>query len=162
MKSPIRALAITLIALALGACAPAEEMADPAEDMAAIEAVRVAEGEAGAAGDVEAFLALLTDDVITMPPNAPLIMGKAAAKEWLEGFVAQYTVVMDSYTTDEIEVSGDLAFERYTGAWTLTSKATGESMSETMKGIHVYRKQADGSWKIARDTWNTSDPLPEM
>ena len=36
----------------------------------------------------------------------------------------------------------------------VTPRAGGEAVTETFKGIHVYRRQADGSWKIAQDAWN--------
>jgi ketosteroid isomerase-like protein len=33
-------------------------------------------------------------------------------------------------------------------------------MTEQLKGVHVMRKGADGSWKIAVDVWNTDAPTP--
>ncbi len=167
MSSNWMRVTVLPLALAVGACAPAQEAADepavdPAVDAAAIEAVRAAEADAAEAGDTDAFLALMTDDIIAMPPNEGLITGKDALRAWLDGFTEQFDVTLEPYVTDEVEVSGDLAFERFSGVWTLTPKDGGESVTENLRGIHIYRRQADGSWKIARDVWNSSDPLPEM
>jgi ketosteroid isomerase-like protein len=29
------------------------------------------------------------------------------------------------------------------------------------KGLHVYRRQPNGSWKLALDIWNSDRPAPE-
>ncbi len=163
MKTLTRNAIPLTLAFAVAACAAADEATnDPAADAAAITAVRVAEGQAAEAGNAEAYLALLTDDVVVMPGNEPPFTGKVAAREWLDEFAEQFEIVFDSYVTDEIEVSGDLAYERYTGVWTVTPRAGGDPVTEHLKGIHIYHRQADGSWLIARDVWNSSDPLPEM
>ena len=57
-------------------------------------------------------------------------------------------------------VSGDLAVHRFTGELTLTPKAGGDAVTEAIKGLHVLRKQADGTWKITQDVWNTDRPAP--
>ena len=57
---------------------------------------------------------------------------------------------------------GDVAIERYSGLFTVTPKAGGDAVAENIKGIHVYRRQADGSWKMTHDVWNSDDPLPGM
>lgn len=31
----------------------------------------------------------------------------------------------------------------------------GEALEDLCKGIIVYRRQADGGWKVARDIWNS-------
>ena len=37
--------------------------------------------------------------------------------------------------------------------------AGAKPMTEGMKGIHVYRRQADGSWKITKVIWNGDQRL---
>ncbi|MCZ6702420.1 MAG: hypothetical protein O6940_05190 [Ignavibacteria bacterium] len=41
---------------------------------------------------------------------------------------------------------------------TITPVDGGESIMETGKCIHVYKRQADGTWKIAQDIWNMDNP----
>jgi uncharacterized protein (TIGR02246 family) len=55
-----------------------------------------------------------------------------------------------SLEIEEIQVSGDLGFARDT--WTFTTKwnRTGEVTRMKLRSIEVWRRQADGSWKIIR------------
>jgi ketosteroid isomerase-like protein len=106
------------------------------------------------AGDVEAHLAILTDDCIMMPPGDQAVVGHEAVRAWSEAFVAMFEL-SGEYTGSEIVVVGDWAIENYTAALRITPRDGGEAAMETIKGIHVYRRQADGSWKIAQDVWNS-------
>ena len=168
MLSRIPALFLAALVVSLTACAPAAEEPEPAVEetptteanVEAINAVREQEGAAIEAGDIEGFLALTTADVVWMPPNQPLVMGQEALRSWTKAFVDQFGVQIHSYTSDEVVVAGDMAFERYTGSWSLTPVDGGEALSETLKGIHIYQRQEDGSWKIARDIWNSDNPPP--
>ena len=157
MKHRLSALA--LFPLIAAACAPA---ADVEADRAAIEAVREAEGAAFSAENIDAVMDVVTDDIVMMGPNEPLVSGREAVREWANGFTAMFSITFNSYETDEIEVAGDLAYERYTAHWTITPKDGSDAVDEILKGIHIFRRQADGSWKIARDIWNSDEPVPEM
>jgi ketosteroid isomerase-like protein len=131
-------------------------------DAAAIEAIREAEEAAAVSGDFNAMGALFASDAISMPPNETAIVGADAIRAWAEGFMGAFTIGLDSYTTDDVKVDGDLAVEYYTGVWTLTPVEGGDATIETLKGLHVLERQADGSWKIVYDIFNSDDPLPEM
>jgi len=55
-------------------------------------------------------------------------------------------------------VAGDVAIERveYTAsAWPAEG---GPPVQDVGKGVHVYRRQTDGSWKLAQDIWNSDNP----
>lgn len=143
------------------ACAPAEPATTTEEDVAAIERVREAEVAALKAVDIEGSLAILTEDCRMLPPNEPMLTGVHAAHAWIETFHEQFTADIE-YTDAEIIVSGDWAIERYAGRMTATPKVGGDPMTEVIKGIHIYQRQADGSWKIAQDIWNSDAPLGGM
>ena len=72
------------------------------------------------AGDVERLLALVTDDVIFLPPNAPEIRGKPAVEGVYRMFFAQFGSVEQTPSIDEIQVVGDWAFSWGTDALELT------------------------------------------
>jgi uncharacterized protein (TIGR02246 family) len=63
-----------------------------------------------------------------------------------------------SLEIEEIQVSGDLGFVRDT--WTFTTKwtRTGEVTRAKLRGVEIWRRQADGSWKIIRSL-SYLDPL---
>ena len=59
-----------------------------------------------------------------------------------------------TYSTAEVTVSGDWAFERGTFCQTLTSRASGDVTQEIGAYLRVYFHDGNGSWKIARIIWN--------
>lgn len=128
---------------------------DTAADVAAINAVREAEVAGLTARDPS--VGYLAADAVLMPPGEPAVAGIDAIRSWAEAFIAQTQSVSVNYTMTDIHVSGDWAVEHYTG--TLNATMTGgEAMSETVKGIHVYRREPDGSWKMVYDVWNSDAP----
>ncbi len=81
--------------------------------------------------------------------------------EGVRDFLSQF-MASPSYTSSDITISGDWAIERFAGTLTLTPVGGGDPMEEPLKGIHVYRRGDDGSWKMVYDVWNSDTPLPEM
>lgn len=146
--------AVPVIALLGAACqvqVQEQEAPDPATDIEAINAVRHAEAAAVVTGDT--LLAYATDDFVQLPPDAPMVAGIAAARARAALVRSQVTIHLITYDEPTIEVAGDLAVERYTGVLLLTP-AGGAPTTEFMKGTHVYRRTADGTWKLALDVWN--------
>ena len=55
--------------------------------------------------------------------------------------------------------SGDLAYS--TGTYQMSAPDdSGKSITDHGKYVAVWKKQADGNWKVAVDIWNTDLPLP--
>ena len=146
--------------LALACSQAGEQVSMAAADVEAINQVREGEVSALTTEMLEGLTAVYTDDVVIMPPNEPATMGLQAGQAWFAGMVEQFTVDLE-YTGSDVSVAGDWAIERYTGTATFTPKADGEPFTETIKGIHVYARQPDGSWLIAQDIWNTDNPVAE-
>jgi ketosteroid isomerase-like protein len=148
----------------LGACAPAPPPAPAADTRAQDEAaIREAEGAASAAAgasDVEKLGAFYTDDTTLMPPNAAIISGRDQAKKF---FTAMMTP--DDFSLNwkpakiEIARSGDIAYSIGTYHLMFTA-ADGNMIMDDGKYASVWKKQADGSWKMAVDIFNSSTPLP--
>ena len=109
------------------------------------------------AGDLEGSLAVYTEDCAMLPPNEPLLNGHEALRSWFEGFYEQFNV-NGRYTSSDVVVAGDWAIERYAGIFTFTPKAGGEPIDDALKGIHIYRRQPNGTWRIAQDVWNSDNP----
>jgi ketosteroid isomerase-like protein len=149
-----------LFCLAVLAAACSQRAATPvdtAADEAAINALREREALMVASGNADSMLSVYTDDVKFLPANEPMVDGAAAARQWIEATFAQIGMA-PKYSSSSITISGDMAVDRYSGTLTITPRAGGAPMTETIKGIHVLRKGADGSWKIAQDTWNSDTP----
>lgn len=109
--------------------------------------------------DIERMTALITDDMVGMPPNQLPVIGKDATRSWWnEGFSAGRSRL--TVSPQELEVAGDWAFDRFT--WVMETTPTGGGTSAIDKGkcVWILRRQHDGSWKLARAIWNSDMPVP--
>jgi ketosteroid isomerase-like protein len=134
---------------------------DEAADIAAVEAVLEMELSTLVAGDVEANAALLASDAIILPPNEPPV-GAAEAAAWSASFLETFNVTAAEYVRHDISIHGDMAVDYYHGELMMAPVGSDEASKATMKGLHILARQADGSWKIVYDIWNSSDPSAGM
>ena len=160
---------ITIIPLALLLCltfscqtlteeAETEAGALSDEDVAAIKTAYDAYGQTIVSKDWAALIAMYTEDAVIMPPNMPLIQGREAIQAWNE---ASPPITAFNLTCVEIDGRSNLAYVR--GVYTLTMEPEGvpEPIQDTGKFLEILQKQADGSWLIAVDIFNSDLPLPE-
>jgi uncharacterized protein (TIGR02246 family) len=131
---------------------------DVEADIVAIEDVLNQYTLAMETGDLDHWMSLYTDDTIKMLPDEPAVFGKedlrASMKPLFDNFIFEEMVLSDV----EIQVAGDWAFCRCNFTATMTPKAVGELLYMNAKDLCIYRRQADGSWKISRDCWNSNVP----
>lgn len=128
------------------------------EDSAAVAAIAACEEQwlrAFHAADVDALVGLHAGDAVLMPDGEPIVSGSEAIRAWFEaGFAREVT--RQTIDNDEIVVSGGWAFMR--GHWTLTIAPRGGGPARRLQGKHlvIWQRQDDGSWKVARDIWNST------
>ncbi len=113
------------------------------------------------AGDASFFDSACADDIVVMPPNMPMVVGRAATVGFMREFLSQFDLRIQ-YVSEETEVHGDFAFDRGTYSQTLTPKSGGAPMPEEGKYLWLYSRMSDGSWKMSRVMWNASEPLPNQ
>jgi uncharacterized protein (TIGR02246 family) len=111
------------------------------------------------AGDADAWSTLWTDDGVQLAPDAPPVVGKAAIREKLRDLLAHFRFDM-RIRTEEVHTAGDWAFARGMYAATLTPKAGGAAIPIDGKFLTILLRQADGSWRIYRDIFNSNTPPP--
>jgi uncharacterized protein (TIGR02246 family) len=108
------------------------------------------------ANDSKGVAALYAEDAMVLPPNKAAVQGRAAIQAWCEGHPP-----VSNFQLQVLEIEGraDLAYSRET--FSLTVSPTGAAPVENRgKILAIWRKQADGSWKILRDIFNSDLPLP--
>lgn len=108
------------------------------------------------AGATERYVALITDDAVLMPPNGAPVIGKDAIRVWNQAMFKQFRIQSYSSVDDEVVVTGDWAFRRARVDWTVAATAGGEPARDSGKYIIIYKREADGSWRVARDIWNSN------
>jgi uncharacterized protein (TIGR02246 family) len=124
-------------------------------DLAAIQALIDRATYVNNAGDIEGWVSLFADDAVYLPEGRPPV----TTRDGLEGVaVSQFSRYRPNIqiTTDEIQVLGDWAFARTTVTGTLTPPRNANPIRVDGKELALYRRQPDGSWKIARLIANSS------
>ena len=130
---------------------------DAASVRTSIEAANARFLDAFKRGDKAGMVASYADDAVLMMPNEPAWRGRAAIDRGLDGFLAQMSLKDGGTATTDVIVSGDLAVETGTFAWTLQPKS-GTEIKDRGKYLTAWKRQADGSWKVVRDINNSDLP----
>ena len=144
-------MVVVVAVLTFTACQSSGPASLTEADKAAIEA-SLAEWVKGAlANDWAAVAATYTEDAVLMPPNSPIVEGRANIQAYFEGFPP-----VRAMTATNVEVlgQGDTAYVR--GTYTMTIAAEdAEAITDTGKYLEVRKKQPDGSWLLHRDMFSS-------
>jgi steroid delta-isomerase len=109
-------------------------------------------------GNAEKTCALFAPDLVAQVRGRPE-RGYAVQCDLLKSSLAdQSKTYRYALAIKEIIVSGDLAVVRLTWTLTVKRKDSGAESTSDEYGLDVFRRQADGSWKIAR--YMSYDTLP--
>ena len=127
-------------------------------DIAAIEAAMNQYASACNAMDVGRYMSLWDDNGIQMPPEALAVIGKEKIREQMRARFEEFNWKMAIDNNMDIHVSGDLGFSRVLYTLTLTPGAEGDAIYIDGKALTVWKRQADGSWKLFRDCFNSNTP----
>ena len=127
-----------------------------AADEAALARTSEAYSRAAVSGDMAALAALYAEDAILLPPNQGAVEGRGAIQAFFETFP---TITEFQLEQMEIEGGADMAWVR--GAYSMKIAVPNVAIpaSDQGKYVEIWKKQADGSWMIARDIYN-SDLAP--
>jgi ketosteroid isomerase-like protein len=111
-------------------------------------------------GDFEHWMSLWADGGVQMAPNAPALSGKVQIRDGNKPAFDQMNFDISINTVDGAEIHGDLGLTRCTYSLKLTPKVGGETIDLMPEGkaLTLYGKQADGSWKIVYDCFNSNVP----
>ena len=102
------------------------------------------------AQDSARLAAMVTEDVVFLPPGYAPIKGRGAVEAMYRSFFPQFSSVRQSVSIEEVGVSGQWAFVWGTETTVLTPKGGGPAIEMLGKGMSILRRQPDGTWKFAR------------
>ncbi len=108
--------------------------------------------------DADAMAAQYAEDALRMNANEAALRGREAIRA---GFVEEWESGLWGSDTQgvlrDVHMSGDLAMAR--GTWTATNNPTDEEpFQDHGNWMTLYRRSANGSWKMVWDIWNSSSP----
>jgi uncharacterized protein (TIGR02246 family) len=104
-----------------------------------------------AAGNVNAVLRLMSEDVVFLLPGKPPIQGRAAFEKGLRELLQSHRIE-SSGKIEEVRVAGDLAYSWTTLSVRVRPLSGGEGVERSGSALSIFRKQANGvSWLLVRD-----------
>ena len=148
--------------LLIVACVRSGPTPDTATDRNAIAAASSAYAKALENGTPDSVLRWWVSDPVYINRGIPTLRGRRALDSVFTLVHSAWHDVKASIETDEIAVSGDLAYQigSYSESFRLTAGVTqrlqGRTLTsaapDTLRGrfLFVWRRQSDGSWRIAR------------
>jgi uncharacterized protein (TIGR02246 family) len=158
-----KALAMSVFAIMMTGCAsnPSASAAERTKaDEAAIRRTiteleqRINRGDPG-------FVSIFAKDAVIIAPAAADVVGFDAIQAMYSGLMKQASMTVH-FSTDEVAVAGDLAYERGTYTLKITDKASGRVLQDVKnKHLHIMKRQQDGTWKTWRMMVNSAKPAAD-
>ncbi|MCI0438383.1 MAG: SgcJ/EcaC family oxidoreductase [Chloroflexi bacterium] len=112
---------------------------------------------AATSGDADRYAALFTDYAVLMPPNAPIVAGRAAIRHWASRFFQHWILEASAFSIDKQEVGDTVAFCRYSTAGKYLPKPDGDPIPYDQKYMDALVKDSDNSWKFAAHMWSSNN-----
>ena len=101
-------------------------------------------------GDLDGLMTLYMDDVVVALHGQPALFGKEAVREYFSSRIGKSDAKFElEYEVSEIH--GDVAYLISKYWLRAVNKETGYVYKDAGRSLLVYKKGADGQWKIAAD-----------
>ncbi len=139
-------------------CEPETQPESVTEDSAAIRKSIERLTDAYATRDWEAFAGFFADDGVWMPPDVAPLRGKEAWWSFVQPWWDSSTVLEIGSTTEKLVVIDDWAIEFHSEYQVITFGDSTEAVSLYFKGIWIFRRQGDDSWRITQYIWDEDAP----
>lgn len=156
MKRIFTILALLMVGLTGISSAPAQK--GNSAGAKAIDAADRDWARVFAAKDLKRSVDACADNASVLGPGAPAAVGKQAIGQLFSGFFALPDLKMTWHPTQvEVARSSDLGYS--VGVYEMSFKdPAGKTVNDHGKYVTVWKKQADGSWKVIYDIFNSDLP----
>jgi len=155
MSTRVRALCtFPLVILSLSACQAAPPAGLSDADKAALRQNDEVFATSANAKNFAAAAVLYQDDASLLPPNGPAVQGRQQIQKWMSD-----NPPISDFKIEPVDIDGrgDLAYVRGNYSLTMTPP-NGAAIHDRGKFLELWRKQADGTWKIRWDIFNSDLP----
>lgn len=150
---------VCLFCLGFLCCAPEKEELNMEQVRTAVEQANMKFGEAIRQGDAAGMAALYTEDATLMPNEADMIKGKPGIEAYWSGALQ---MGLKDLVLTVVDLGGGEEFVYEVGKAVMTVQPEGmEPMEMAGKYVVVWKKTADGAWKIHVDIWNDNAPAQQ-
>jgi uncharacterized protein (TIGR02246 family) len=107
----------------------------------------------------DAVMPLYTEDGVFMPPYSPSAVGTEALREAYDAVFKAITLNVKFTIAEIVELAPEWVFARTNSAGTTFDHATGVKSAEANQELFIFEKDSNGSWKIARYSFSSTNPL---
>jgi uncharacterized protein (TIGR02246 family) len=110
------------------------------------------------ASDTDAVMPLYSEDGVFMPPYSQSAVGKAAVRKAYDAVFKAITLSVKFNVAEVVEMAPGWVFARTNSTGTTTNHATGAKSAEGNQELFIFKKGAEGGWKIARYSFSSTNP----
>jgi ketosteroid isomerase-like protein len=107
--------------------------------------------------DVESRIALVAEDMVMMPNHWTISRGLEPVSEILRASAEHVFKIRDREIV-KADYSGDVAYTVNSYFYTWHAKGDEPQWHKT-KNVHIWRRDAEGLWKLEVDIWNSDVPI---
>ncbi len=153
------ALALILPGLLASGCAQGVNVEG---ERAALRQADIEFAKATAARSVEGWVSYFAEDGSMFPANAPIVTGKEAIRALMAPAFANPSFSLSwQPTRAEVSTAGDLGYTVGTFVRTVNDPE-GKPLIQRGKYVTIWKKSADGNWKVVADIGNLDQPPPAI
>jgi ketosteroid isomerase-like protein len=106
---------------------------------------------------LEPILKFYAADAAFLQPDGERITGSAALRTLFQTIMASFNSDLTLHSQN-LEASGDLAYDSGDFQETLTNIATGAKINSKGSYVIIYKRQANGAWQIVQHVWTGTPP----
>ena len=131
-----------------------------AADVQAVQDVEAAWAKDANSKDADKWVSYFAEDGSGLYPGGAILNGKAAIKAAMVPILADPNFSLTFQSTRAMaSKGGDMVYSQGTYTMTLTDPKTKKPITDKGKYLTVYTRQADGSWKVVADTFNSDSTM---
>jgi ketosteroid isomerase-like protein len=101
---------------------------------------------------LEASNALYAPDAVFIQPDGARVKGSAAIRRLYEKVTSTFDSSLN-FSSERVEISGDLAYDSGTYTETLVMRASHKSILSKGSYLTIYRRSKGRNWKIVEQMW---------
>ena len=133
----------------------ASDSVDREAEVVALREAAEAYHAAASAKRADEVVSMYGASPVMVPPDAALVEGTAAVGDYRFGFIETPGVSLEfEILRAEVSEGGDMGWTLARGDITIEN-ADGTIGRDEVRDFHVWRRAADGSWRVEVDIWNS-------
>jgi uncharacterized protein (TIGR02246 family) len=110
------------------------------------------------ASDTNAVMPLYAEDGAFMPPHSQSAVGAAAVRKAYDAVFKAMTLNAKFHISEVVELAPEWVFARTNSEGSTTDHTTSAKRAEANQELFLFKKSADGAWKIACYSFSSRNP----